>query len=54
MDNNIQKSYIDLGLKNVSRETCVYLEKFIDLAIQKHKDFEKDLRYKAYLLTSFD
>ena len=30
------------------------LEKFIDLAIQKHKDFEKDLRYKAYLLTSFD
>ena len=37
MDNNIQKSYIDLGLNNVSRETCVYLEKFIDLVIKENK-----------------
>ena len=37
MDNNINKSYIDLGLNNVSRETCVYLEKFIDLVIKENK-----------------
>ena len=37
MDNNIEKSYIDLGLNNVSRETCVYLEKFIDLVIKENK-----------------
>ena len=37
MDNNIQKYYIDLGIKNVSRETCVYLEKFIDLVIKENK-----------------
>ena len=30
------------------------LEKFVDVAIQKHKDFEKDLKYKGYLLTNFD
>ena len=37
MDNNIQKYYIDLGINNVSRETCVYLEKFIDLVIKENK-----------------
>ena len=37
MDNNIQKSYIDLGINNVSRETCVYLEKYIDLVIKENK-----------------
>jgi 16S rRNA (guanine527-N7)-methyltransferase len=37
MENNIQKSYIDLGLNNVSRETCVHLEKFIDLVIKENK-----------------
>lgn len=36
----------DLNQKN--------LEKFIDIAIQRHKDFEKDLRYKDYLLVNFD
>ena len=30
------------------------LERFVDIAIQKHKDFEKDLRYKDYLLMNFD
>ena len=37
MDNNIQKYYIDLGINNVSRETCVYLEKYIDLVIKENK-----------------
>ena len=37
MDNNILKSYTNLGLKNVSRETCVYLEKFIELVIKENK-----------------
>ena len=37
MDNNIHKSYKDLGVNNVSRETCVYLEKFIDLVIKENK-----------------
>jgi 16S rRNA (guanine527-N7)-methyltransferase len=37
MDNNIQKPYTDLGIKNVSRETCVYLEKYIDLVIKENK-----------------
>ena len=30
------------------------LEKFVDIAIQRHKDFEKDLRYKGFLLTNFN
>lgn len=29
------------------------VEKFIDVAIQNHKNFEKDLRYKNYLLIDF-
>ena len=29
-------------------------EKFVEVAIQKHKNFEKDLRYKKYLLIDFD
>ena len=37
MDNYIQKNYRDLGLNDVSRETCVYLEKFIDLVIKENK-----------------
>ena len=37
MDNNILKSYTNIGLKNVSRETCVYLEKFIELVIKENK-----------------
>ena len=37
MDNNIQKFYIDFGINNVSRETCVYLENFIDLVIKENK-----------------
>ena len=37
MDNNIHISYRDLGVSNVSRETCVYLEKFIDLVIKENK-----------------
>ena len=39
MDINIQNSYLDLGLSNVSRETCVYLEKYIDLVIKENKVF---------------
>lgn len=30
------------------------IEKFIDIAIQNHKNFEKDLRYKDYLLIDFE
>ena len=30
------------------------LEKFIDVAIQTHKNFEEDLRYKNYLLIDFN
>ena len=30
------------------------LEKFIDIAIQKHKSFEKDLKYKDYLSINFN
>ena len=30
------------------------LEKVVDIAIQRHKDFEKDLRYKGFLLTNFN
>ena len=30
------------------------VEKFIDIAIQNHKNFEKDLRYKNYLLIDFE
>ena len=29
-------------------------EKFVEVAIQNHKNFEKDLRYKKYLLMNFD
>ena len=36
----------DLNQKNI--------KKFIDIAIQRHKDFEKDLRYKGYLQINFD
>ena len=31
MDNSILKIYENLGVNNVSRETCVYLENFIEL-----------------------
>jgi len=37
MDDNIKKIYINSGINNVSRETCVYLEKFIDLVIKENK-----------------
>jgi len=30
------------------------INKFIDIAIQRHKNFEKDLRYKDYLLIDFE
>ena len=30
------------------------IETFINVAIQRHKDFEKDLRYKDHLLINFD
>ena len=30
------------------------LEKFVTVAIQRHKDFEKDLRYKDYHQINFD
>jgi 16S rRNA (guanine527-N7)-methyltransferase len=33
----IKKTYSDLFPNNVSRETCVYLEKFIDLVIKENK-----------------
>ena len=30
------------------------LKKFVNVAIQRHKDFEKDLRYKKYHQIQFD
>ena len=37
MDTNILKVYKDLGLNYVSRETCVYLENYIDLILKENK-----------------
>ena len=37
MVNYIEKTYSNLFPNNVSRETCVYLEKFIDLVIKENK-----------------
>ena len=37
MDNNILKIYENLGVNNVSRETCVYLENFIELVLKENK-----------------
>ena len=37
MDTNILKIYKDLGLNYVSRETCVYLENYIELILKENK-----------------
>ena len=37
MDTNILKVYKDLGLNYVSRETCVYLENYIELILKENK-----------------
>ena len=37
MDNSILKIYENLGVNNVSRETCVYLENFIELVLKENK-----------------
>ena len=37
MDTNILKVYKDLGLNHVSRETCVYLENYIELILKENK-----------------
>ena len=37
MANSILKIYENLGVNNVSRETCVYLENFIELVLKENK-----------------
>ena len=37
MDSSILKIYENLGVNNVSRETCVYLENFIELVLKENK-----------------
>ena len=37
MDTNILKVYKDFGLNYVSRETCVYLENYIELILKENK-----------------